>query len=217
MKAKKTLLAVLMLTLSTHFSFSQSLNFSFSIDTISDQLFQRIWEKSYKRDCTVPRSELRYLQVVHYNGKGEVVQGELICNKQIANDLMEIFKELYRNKYPIERMRLIDDYDADDERSMEANNTSCFNFRTIAGSKKLSKHSRGMAIDINPLYNPYVRRLSDGTLQVQPEKGRKYANRKKKIPYKIDRRDLCYRLFIQHGFTWGGSWTTRQDYQHFEK
>ena len=224
MKAKKTLLAVLMLTLSTILSdgwcsppSSQSLNFSFSIDTISDQLFQRIWEKSYKRDCTVPRSELRYLQVAHYNGKGEVVQGELICNKQIANDLLEIFKELYKQKYPIERMQLIDDYDADDERSMEANNTSCFNFRTIAGSKKLSKHSRGMAIDINPLYNPYVRRLSDGTLQVQPEKGRQYANRKKKIPYKIDRHDLCYRLFIQHGFTWGGSWTTRQDYQHFEK
>lgn len=190
---------------------------TFRIDTISDALFQRIWEKSYKRDCTVPRSELRYLQVAHYNGEGKAVQGEIVCNKAIANDLIQIFKELYQNKYPIERMQLIDDYDADDERSMEANNTSCFNFRFIAGSTKLSNHSRGMAIDINPLYNPFVLRRSDGSLFVQPEKGRKYANRKEKIPYKIDEKDLCYRLFIQHGFTWGGSWTTRKDYQHFEK
>ncbi len=201
-------------------SFSYLLEVSaqtFSVDTISDKVFQRIWGKSYKHDCTVPRSELRYLQIAHYDGKGNTQQGEMICNKHIANDLIEIFKELYRSKYPIERMRLIDDYNADDERSMEANNTSCFNFRTIAGSKKLSKHSQGMAIDINPLYNPYVRRHSDGTLIIQPQKGRKYANRKKKIPYKIDSSDLCYRLFKQHGFTWGGSWKSSKDYQHFEK
>jgi len=208
------------LLLSLVFSFSQPFFLSaqtFSIDTISDTLFERIWEKSYKRNCTIPRSELRYLQIAHYNGKGEVIQGELICNKKISNDLIQIFKELYQQKYPIERMRLIDDYDADDERSMEANNTSCFNFRFIAGSTKLSNHSQGMAIDINPLYNPYVRRRSDGSLFVQPEKGRKYADRQKKIPYKIDKKDLCYRLFIQHGFTWGGSWSTHKDYQHFEK
>lgn len=201
-------------------SISSFLNVSaqtFSVDTINDQVFQRMWGKSYKHDCTVPRSELRYLQITHYDGKGNTLQGEIVCNKQIANDLIEIFKGLYRNKYPIERMCLIDDYNADDERSMEANNTSCFNFRTIAGSQKLSKHSRGMAIDINPLYNPYVRRRSDGTLIVQPKKGRKYANRKKKIPYKIDSNDICYRLFKQHGFTWGGSWKSAKDYQHFEK
>ncbi|MBR6998888.1 MAG: M15 family metallopeptidase, partial [Prevotella sp.] len=125
--------------------------------------------------------------------------------------------ELYRHKYPIERMRLIDDYDADDERSMQANNTSCFNFRAIAGSTKLSKHSQGLAIDINPLYNPCVKQRNDGRTVVQPATGRKYANRSKRWPYMIVKDDLCYRLFTEHGFKWGGSWRTLKDYQHFER
>ena len=114
-------------------------------------------------------------------------------------------------------MQLIDDYDGDDERSMQANNTSCFNFRAIAGSTKLSKHSKGLAIDINPLYNPCVKQRKDGRTLVQPSTGRKYANRNKRWPYMIVKDDLCYRLFIEHGFKWGGSWRTTKDYQHFER
>ena len=190
---------------------------TFTIDTISDAVFQRMLGKSYKKDCTVPRSELRYLRLSHYDSQGKEHVGELVCNKKIASDLKEIFKELYQQKYPIERMRLIDDYDADDERSMQANNTSCFNFRTIAGSKKLSKHSLGMAIDINPLYNPYVKRSKDEKLLVQPANARKYSDRSKRWNYKLEKGDLCYRLFIKHGFKWGGSWTNSKDYQHFER
>ena len=190
---------------------------TFTIDTISDAVFQRMQGKSYKKDCTVPRSELRYLRLSHYDSQGKEHVGELVCNKKISSDLKEIFKELYQQKYPIERMRLIDDYDADDERSMQANNTSCFNFRTIAGSKKLSKHSLGMAIDINPLYNPYVKRSKDGKLLVQPANARKYSDRSKRWNYKLEKGDLCYRLFIKHGFKWGGSWTNSKDYQHFER
>ena len=190
---------------------------TFTIDTISDAVFQRMQGKSYKENCTVPRSELRYLRLSHYDFQGKAQIGELICNKQIANDLKEIFQELYRQKYPIERMQLIDDYDADDERSMQANNTSCFNFRAIAGTKKLSKHSLGMAIDINPLYNPCVKVNKDGSTSIQPKTGRRYANRQRQWPYKIDKNDLCYRLFISHGFQWGGSWRSVKDYQHFER
>ena len=162
----------------------------------------------------MPRSELRYLRLSHYDSQGNEHVGELVCNKKISSDLKEIFKELYKQKYPIERMRLIDDYEADDERSMQANNTSCFNFRTIAGSKKLSKHSLGMAIDINPLYTPYVKRRKDGKLLVQPANARKYSDRSKRWDYKLEKGDLCYRLFIKHGFKWGGSWTNSKDYQH---
>lgn len=190
---------------------------TFTIDTISDAVFQRMLGKSYKKDCTVPRSELRYLRLSHYDSQDKEHVGELVCNKKISSDLKEIFKELYKQKYPIERMRLIDDYEADDERSMQANNTSCFNFRTIAGSKKLSKHSLGMAIDINPLYNPYVKRRKDGKLLVQPANARKYSDRSKRWDYKLEKGDLCYRLFIKHGFKWGGSWTNSKDYQHFER
>ena len=190
---------------------------TFTIDTISDAVFQRMQGKSYKENCTVPRSELRYLRLSHYDFQGKVQIGELICNKQIAKDLKEIFQELYRQKYPIERMQLTDDYDADDERSMQANNTSCFNFRAIAGTKKLSKHSLGMAIDINPLYNPCVKVNKDGSTSIQPKTGRRYANRQRQWPYKIDKNDLCYRLFVSHGFQWGGSWRSVKDYQHFER
>ena len=160
---------------------------TFSIDTISDAVFLRMQGKSYKKECTVARSELRYLRLSHYDKEGREHVGELVCNKQIANDLKEIFQELYKHKYPIGRMQLIDDFDTDDERSMKANNTSCFNFRSIAGSSKLSKHFTGMAIDINPLYKPYVKQRKDGTLFVQPATADKYGDRQKAWPYKIER------------------------------
>ena len=157
------------------------------------------------------------LQVKHIDFEGKTQQGVIICNKAIANDLRDIFAELYRQKYPIERIRPIAEYDNDDERSMQDNNTSCYCYRNIAGSKKLSKHAQGLAIDINPLYNPCVRRKKDGTLLVQPATGKPYADRGKSLKYKITPSDLCYRLFVQHGFRWGGSWRTVKDYQHFEK
>ena len=189
----------------------------FSIDTISDAVFQRMLGHSFPQGCTVPRQNLRYLRVLHRNAEDSVCHGELVCNKLIANDLLDIFHQLYAAHYPIERIRLIDDYDADDERSMTDNNSSCFCFRTIAGSQKLSKHALGMAIDINTLYNPYVRPQRNGTQLINPVAGKRYADRSKPSKYKIEKGDLCHRLFLQHGFTWGGNWKTKKDYQHFEK
>lgn len=157
------------------------------------------------------------LQVRHIDFQGNTQVGMLICNHTIAADLRDIFAELYRQRYPIERIRPISEYGDDDERSMQANNTSCYCYRPIAGSTKLSKHAQGLAVDINPLYNPCVRRRKDGTLKVEPSTGRPYVNRQKSFPYKITANDLCYRLFTQHGFRWGGSWHTLKDYQHFEK
>ena len=184
---------------------------------IDNQLFARIYGKSYKANCTLARTELRYLQLLHYTIDGKIMTGEMICHKDIANDLIEIFRKLFEAHYPIERIQLIDDFGADDVTSMNHNNTSCFNYRAVAGSKKLSKHSMGKAVDINPLYNPYVKRRQDGTYKVSPEKGRKYADRTKTFKYKIDRNDLAYRLFKQHGFRWGGDYRSLKDYQHFEK
>lgn len=189
----------------------------FTADTISDEVFARMKGKSFAVGCNIQRSELRYLSVAHYDLSGNVRQGEMVCHRAIADDLLEIFRELYRNKYPIERMRLIDDYDGDDERSMRDNNTSCFNFRQIAGSTKLSAHSRGMAVDVNPLYNPCVRKDRKGRWIYQPAKGKPYADRSRKFGYKIEKGDLCYRLFTGHGFTWGGNWRSLKDYQHFER
>lgn len=189
---------------------------SFTQSILTDEVFQRIQGNSYPDHCTTPRSDLRYLQILHYNIEGEVCEGELICHHSIAEDLLTIFRELYQAAYPIERMVLVDEYDADDEISMKANNTSSFNFRYISGTRRLSKHSLGLAIDINPLYNPYVRHQRGKTL-VSPVEAQAYVDRNQDFPYKIDRNDLCYKLFKAHGFVWGGDWKNSKDYQHFEK
>ena len=156
------------------------------------------------------------LKVQYVDLEGVKHEGEIICNHLITQDLREIFAELYKAKYPIERIRPISEYGNDDERSMSDNNTSCFCYRVVSGTTKLSKHATGMAIDVNPRYNPYVHTVN-GKLKIEPANGKPYADRSKSYKYKITNGDLCYRLFKQHGFRWGGEWRTVKDYQHFEK
>ena len=187
----------------------------FYITGITDEIFDRMKGKSFKDDCTVPREDLRYLHVLHKNIDGDVLEGEMVVNKYIAEDVLEILKELYENDYPIERMVLIDEYDADDEASMEDNNSSSFNFRLISHTNRVSKHGLGMAVDINTLYNPYTK-VADGKRIIEPITGEPYLDRDASFPYKIEKGDLCYKLFTEHGFVWGGDWTNRKDYQHFE-
>ena len=214
---KRLLLAVVLLLGCITLALSQETETAgFFSEEISDSVFALMQGKSYKKETTVPRSELRLVHVLHYDFDGNIKQGEIICNKAISKDLEDIFSALFENKYPIEKIRPIDEYDADDECSMTANNTSCFNWRPIAGSKKLSAHSQGLAIDINPLYNPMVK-TRNGKQIVAPRAGSKYANRANSFPGKIDRNDLCYKLFITKGFSWGGNWKSSKDYQHFEK
>jgi hypothetical protein len=187
----------------------------FYISEITDEIFSRIKGKSFKDDCTLPREDLRYLHVLHKDIDGNVHEGEMIVNKHIAEDVLDILRELYENDYPIERMKLVDEYDADDELSMEDNNSSSFNFRFISHTTRISKHGLGLAVDINTLYNPYVKEV-DGVTYIEPETGAPYVDRSADFPYKIDHDDLCYKLFVEHGFEWGGDWTDRKDYQHFE-
>ncbi len=209
---RTTLLIIACLSLLT----TRAQDCDFSIDTISDAVFLRMQGRSFPANCTTPRSELRYLRVLHRNAEDSVLHGELVCNKAIAEDLLDIFRKLYEAHYPIEHIRLIDDYEADDELSMRDNNSSSFCFRVVSGTTKLSKHARGLAVDINTRYNPYVR-TRNGRRQVSPDNSLPYVDRTKSFPYKIEEGDLCYRLFIEHGFTWGGHWQTMKDYQHFEK
>lgn len=189
--------------------------YPFYIAPVSDEIFARIYGKSFKENCTVPREDLRYLHVLHVDLDGSVHEGEMIVNYHIAGDVLEILRQLYEAKYPIERMRLVDEYNADDELSMEDNNSSSFNFRFISHTTRVSKHGLGLAVDINTLYNPYTK-IVDGVRIVEPVTGEPYLDRDADFPYKIDHEDLCYRLFIEHGFEWGGDWEDRKDYQHFE-
>lgn len=183
---------------------------------IPDTIFQLMQGKSYKDDCTIPRDELRYLLCLHRDINGNAIVGEMVVNIKIADLVLDIFKKLYDARYPIERMRLVDYWDAVDEMTMRDNNSSSFNFRFISHTTKVSKHGKGVAIDINTLYNPYYKKLDDGTELIEPQTGEPYLDRGKSFPYKIEKGDLCYTLFTQNGFEWGGEWTTCKDYQHFE-
>ncbi len=188
----------------------------FYYEPLSELVKERITGLSYGENCTVPYEELRYVSVLYMDFYGNSQQGELICNKAIAKDLVEIFYELYKADYPIGQIKLIDEFGADDTLSMTANNTSCFNFRLVEGTTSLSKHALGLAIDINPFLNPYVS-TKNGQPYVSPPGSEYYADRSNVFPCKIDENDLCYKLFTAHGFTWGGHWKTMKDYQHFQK
>jgi N-acetylmuramoyl-L-alanine amidase len=186
---------------------------------LSGQLREYITGISYpdtEEELLISYEDLSYVHVLHYDFDGQVQEGELICNKAIAGDLLEIFEELYQAQYPIERIALVDVYGGDDEASMEDNNSSSFNYRVISGTTRISNHACGLAIDINPLYNPYITGSGENTV-ILPETGSSYADRSWDFPYKIDHEDLCYQLFTEHGFTWGGDWSGNKDYQHFEK
>lgn len=188
----------------------------FYISNISDELYSRIYGKSYKTNCTVPLDNLRYIRVLYVGFDEKTHIGELIVNKSIADDIKTIFYKLYQHKYQLEKVVLVDEYDADDDRSMADNNTSSFNYRLVEGTTHLSKHSLGLAIDINPRYNPYIHTLNGETV-CSPSNGSDYADRSKDFPHKIDTSDYAYQLFTEYGFTWGGAWNSSKDYQHFQK
>lgn len=191
----------------------------FYYEPLPEQVKERITGISYKENPDITYDELRYLKVLYYDFQAETQIGEIICNQAIAQDLVEIFYELYQNEYQIEKIALVDEYQGDDTLSMEANNTSCFNYRVVDGTTRLSKHALGLAIDINPYYNPYIVYNKNGTGEtyISPKGSEIYADRTQDFPYKIDANDLCYRLFKEHGFTWGGDWNSTKDYQHFQK
>ncbi len=190
-------------------------NKEFYIKPIPNDIFEKMQGKSYKENCTVPREELRYLHILHVGFDNNTHEGELIVNKRIAEDVLDIFKDLYKAGYQIEKVRLIDEYNAQDELSMRDNNSSAFNFRYISYSTTLSKHAMGLAVDINTLYNPYIKQV-DGRLNIEPANAVQYVDRNRQFPHKIDHDDLCYKLFTKYGFEWGGDWEDSKDYQHFE-
>ena len=188
----------------------------FAAEPIPDGVWQRMQGKTYKENPYIGRDDLRHIRALHWDYDNQMHVGEMVCNVLIADRVCTILHQIFDAKYPIQRMLLPDVWDADDEMQMRDNNSSCFCYRSIAGSANLSKHARGLAIDINTLYNPYYKDRTDGTRFIQPATAEKYCDRTWDFPYKIDHEDLCFRLFTAAGFEWGGDWTTCKDYQHFE-
>lgn len=173
--------------------------------------------KNAQQPLGIAPDSLRSVMCLHVNAEGHNMVGEIVVHRSIAETVLRILRQLHQAHYPIERMVPTDRYGYDDERSMAANNTSGYCPRRVAGSKSLSKHAMGLAVDINPLYNPCIRSQANGKQTIQPAAGKAYANRSKKFTYKLEPGDLCHKLFKQAGFTWGGDWRTVKDYQHFEK
>ncbi len=188
----------------------------FAAEPIPDGVWARMQGKTYKENPYIGRDDLRHIHALHWDYDNQMHVGEMIVNKEIADRVVSILRQLFDAKYPIQRMLLPDVYDADDETQMRDNNSSSFCYRAIAGSSKLSKHARGLAIDINTLYNPYYKDRDDGTRFIQPATAADYCDRTWNFPYKIDHDDLCFRLFTEAGFEWGGDWTSCKDFQHFE-
>jgi D-alanyl-D-alanine carboxypeptidase-like protein len=184
--------------------------FKSSVSRISPAVQERIVGSSWRSGCPVPIRKLRLVRVSIHKFNGSVRRGRMIIHRREAHGIVTVMHKLWRADYPIRRMRLVDAYGADDDRSMAADNTSAFNCRYVAGTTRWSMHAHGLAVDLNPVENPYV----SGN-HVSPAKGAKYADR----PYKrgvVHAGDAVVRAFASIGWGWGGSWSGgTRDYQHF--
>jgi len=173
---------------------------------------ERMVGSSWRAGCPVPLRNLRYLRLNHRDFDGRVRRGELVVHEDHAGRVLRAMERVWQGRFPMARMRLVDDYGADDDRSMAANNTSAFNCRSVVGRSGVwSQHSYGWALDINPVQNPFV--LSDGT--VLPPAGEAYVDRARRRPSMIHRGDVVFRAFAGIGWEWGGDWSSSKDYQHF--
>ena len=214
---KRVLLFTLVLITASCFAQEKDVVFwdqriNFTSEPVPQAVLERMAGKSLPEQALIHIGELRYLTIPYYDFNGNIQTGEMVCNKAIAHDLLLVFSELFQMKYPINSIKIIDDFDGSDDASMEANNTSCFNYRSVPGMKHLSRHAMGKAVDINPVQNPWV-----SNKKVYPPSAEEYADRSKDFPHKIDHDDACYRIMKAHGFFWGGDWARSKDYQHFYK
>ena len=178
---------------------------------IDDARRKRMTGRSWHPGCPVAISQLRLLRVRHWDFRGEIDRGRLIVHEDSDRAILRAMEDLFRQRFPIRRMEVIDAYNGDDRRSMAADNTSAFNCRLVAGTQRWSQHAFGRAIDLNPIENPYV--TSSG--HVSPPAGRPYADRGRDAEGMIHGGDSTVRAFKRVGWGWGGNWSPTRDYQHF--
>ena len=188
---------------------------------IPDDIRDFMWGNSYKENNNISLDDLSYLTIPHYNFNYEVAEGNLVVNAALAEEVLDIFAELFDIQYPIECMKLVDYFGADDFESIEANNTSAFNYRPSTAGGGLSKHALGRAIDINPQINPYVNSSGTGShanaSQYWSRDVSQWTSAVAKAAY-IGPGTEIYNIFVnKYGWEWGGSWSSYRDYQHFQK
>lgn len=194
----------------------------FMSSEISDDVYERINGKSYRENPDIGIEDLRYLKVLHYNYDHQIQVGEMIVNVQLAEEVCNIFRELFENEYEIYSMYLVDNFwtgdgDSSDYASIDVNNTSCFNYREQTGGGALSNHAYGCAIDLNPMENPYVVYDGDTPVEWAHSNADPYIDRNSGAEHVITHDDVCYQIFAKYGYSWGGDWSNPKDFQHFEK
>lgn len=173
--------------------------------------------KGWSEGCPVPLDDLRRVELLHWKPDGTWTTGALVVAAESVDPLTRAFGALWAQRFPIERMEPIEAFGGSDAASMAANNTSAFNCRVVAGSSKLSRHAYGTAIDVNPLWNPWVKvdpAAPDG-LRVDPPSGRPWADRTRADPGLFHAGSPAVAAFTDAGWKWGGAWTSTKDYQHF--
>ncbi len=190
-------------------------NYSATISPITPNIKKRMINGgSYHQGCPVALNSLRYIKLKYIGFDGAEHNGELVVNKAVANDVVNIFKKLYGIKYPIKKMELVSNYGGSDFKSIEADNTSAFNCRFVDGTTKWSNHSYGRAIDINPIENPYVSKSGHTSHKASKE----FVPRTHAISNAVILAgDSIVKIFKSYGWRWGGDWHCCKDYQHFDK
>jgi hypothetical protein len=167
---------------------------------------------SWHRGCPVAPAQLRRVRLSYWGFDRRAHTGAVVVNASAVGDVVRVFRRLYASRFPIRRLRPIDAYRGVDERSLAADNTAAFNCRyaVAPGPKRWSVHAYGLAIDVDPVENPYV---LNG--RVHPRAGRAYLNRSRIRPGMAYRGGLLVNAFAAVGWQWGGRWTASPDYQHF--
>ena len=191
-----------------------------SITPLPDDVRAEMIGVSWHEGCPVALDDLRLLTPRFVGFDGKTHTGEIVVHHTAAAAVAEVFEELFAAGFQIERMQRIDAYGGDDDKSMAANNTSAFNCRPVAGRNKgFSRHAYGIAIDVNPKTNPFVRpgKGPNGGDRVDPPGGEAFLDRTQKLPGLIVKGDVAYKAFTRRGFAWGGNWRTMKDYQHFQR
>ncbi|MDQ1324884.1 MAG: Peptidase 4 protein [Campylobacterota bacterium] len=193
--------------------------FDAKIYPITPQIQKRMIKGgSWHKGCPVAPKDLRYIRLSYWDFQGKSRVGELIVHQDVSSEIVKIFEALYQIRYPIKQMRLVSDYNGNDWRSIEADNTSAFNCRHIGGTQRWSKHAYGEAIDINPLENPYISAKG----YISHKASLKYKKRRHQNQTPEDRAlllssDPATKIFKRYGWRWGGDFVSEKDYQHFAK
>ena len=185
--------------------------FRSAIERIDAAQAKRMTGVSWRKGCPVALRDLRLLTLSHWGFDGRARTGRLIVHRDVARELVRVFRDLYAARFPIRRMVPVDAYGGSDFRSIEADNTSAFNCRYVEGTARWSNHAYGRAIDVNPIENPYVSRGSTSHVASRP-----YVDRSKR-PGMAYEGGALVRAFDRIGWGWGGRWTSVQDYQHFSE